>query len=181
MSPSCCPVILSFDLIVYYLLVNSFIFNLFPWPEAMDSDTVIFFTGACHTSLWIIWSYSWGQCYHSSTRYRSVRHTGCEVPKSSPFLQFPSCSHFAVAILNPPWFTWKCKMVQNEISLVCVTSTIRGVNTMHDGRVCPKSTIISTDYFITTQGILVYWNDALLNVWCFVKPSNKKNKKQAVD
>ncbi len=30
---------LSFDLIVYYLLANSFIFNLFPWPAAMDSDT----------------------------------------------------------------------------------------------------------------------------------------------
>lgn len=168
-SPSCCPVILSLDLIVYYLLVNSFIFNLFPWPAAMDSDTVIFFTGACHTSLWIIWSYSWGQCYHSSTRYRSVRHTGQEVPKSSPFFAVPIlqpfCSgHFESTLIHLE--------VQNEISLVCVTPTIRGVNTMHDGRVCPKSMIISTSYFITAQGLLVYLNDVLLNVWCFVKPSN---------
>lgn len=84
---------LSFDLIVYYLLANSFIFNLFPWPAAMDSDTVIFFTRACHTLLWIIWSYSWGQCYRSSTRYSSVRHT---------IISFHS-SHLAAILQRPFW------------------------------------------------------------------------------
>lgn len=45
-SQSCCPVIgfCPFDLIVYYLPANSFIFNLFLWPTAMDSDTVFFFS-----------------------------------------------------------------------------------------------------------------------------------------
>lgn len=34
--------LLSSDLIVYYLLAIRFIFNLFPWPAALDSDSHIF-------------------------------------------------------------------------------------------------------------------------------------------
>lgn len=111
---------LSFDLMAYYILANSFIFNFFPWPAAMDSDTVIFFTRACHTSLWIIWSYSWGQCYQSSTRYRGARHTGHEASK--PIIRFrslQSCSHFAAAILNLSQSTWDCKMVQMRSRQLC--------------------------------------------------------------
>lgn len=104
-SQSCRPAIgfCPFDLIVYYLPANSFIFNLFLWPAAMDSDTVFFFffTRARHTSPWIIWSYSWARCYHSWTRACSARLTQARRrhSQSSCFLHFSTfCSHFTVAI-----------------------------------------------------------------------------------
>lgn len=108
--------VLSFDLLVYYLPANSFIFNLFSWPAAMDSDTVIFFTRACHTSLWIIWSYSWDQCYHS---YLDTAVWDTQATRRHPLSQLPSCSHFAAAILNLFWLSWDYKMVQMKWRQLC--------------------------------------------------------------
>lgn len=142
-SQSCRPAIgfCSFDLIVYYLPANSFIFNLFLWPAAKDSDTVIFFffTRARHTSPWIIWSYSWARCYHSWTRACSARLTQARRRHSQS-----SCFFTLFYILQPfysghfwicrdrlgPW-EW-CKWDQGRAVVVI------GGNAERRGSVCSK-------------------------------------------
>lgn len=137
-SQSCCPVIgfCPFDLIVYYLPANSFIFNLFLWPTAMDSDTVFFFpTRARHTSPWIIWSYSWARCYQSWTRACSARLTQARRRHSQS-----SCFFTIFYILQPfysghffrlgPW-EW-CKRDQGR------TVFVIGGNAEQPRSVCSK-------------------------------------------
>lgn len=97
---------------MYYLPANSFIFNLFLWPAAKDSDTVIFFfftrailgPGAITLG--------------PEPAVRDSLRPGGVTANHHAFLHFSTfCSHFTAAIFEFVAIAWDHENGANEIKV----------------------------------------------------------------
>ena len=118
--------LLSSDLIVYYLLAIRFIFNLFPWPAALDSDSHIFHRSLSYLAMNNL------ELFLGLVLSLFKQIQQCETHHHL-LSQLPSCSHFGLFLI----LFRNCEMLR-------MASTQLRDKLHNKWRPCPKG-VITTD------------------------------------